>query len=98
MDFYEEDMEDLRFKIIFLEEKIIKINDKLSEADRNTVMALMATVMRLSDLREKVEDLEEQVFTPNLKNRSFRKRKPNLVRGKIRSKNLKLKITSPNQY
>lgn len=54
MDFYEEDMEDLRFKIIFLEEKIIKINDELSEADRNTVMALMATVMILSDLREKV--------------------------------------------
>ena len=91
MDFYEEDMEDLRFRIIFLEEKIIKINDKLSEANRNTVLSLMATVMRLSDLREKVEDLEEQVFTPNLKNRSFRKRTPNLVRGKIRTKNLKLK-------
>lgn len=91
MDFYKEDMEDLRFRIIFLEEKIIKINDKLSEANRNTVLSLMATVMRLSDLREKVEDLEEQVFTPNLKNRGFRKRKPNLVRGKIRTKNLKLK-------
>lgn len=38
------------------------------------------------------EDMEDlRVFTPNLKNRSFRKRKPNLVRGKIRSKNLKLK-------
>jgi hypothetical protein len=91
MDFYEEDMEDLRFRIIFLEEKIIKINDKLSEANRNTVLSLMATVMRLSDLREKVEDLEEQVFTPDLKNRRFRKRKPNLIRGKIRTKNLKLK-------
>lgn len=98
MDFYEEDMEDLRFKIIFLEEKIIKINDKLSEADRNTVMALMATVMRLADLRKDVEDLENQVYRSDLKNRTFRKRKPNLVRGKIRSKNLKLKITLPNQY
>ena len=91
MYYHQEDMEDLKFRIIFLEEKIIKINDKLSEADRNTILALMATVMRLADLRKNVEDLEDQVYRSDLKNRNFKKRKPNLVRGKIRTKNLKLK-------
>lgn len=89
--YYHEDMEDLRFKIIFLEEKIIKINDRRSEVDRNIILALMAAVTRLDDLRKNVEDLEDQVYRSDLKNRSFRKRKPNLVRGKIRTKNLKLK-------
>lgn len=59
--------------------------------DRNIILALMAVVMRLDDLRKNVEDLEDQVYRSDLKNRSFRKRKPNLVRGKIRTKNLKLK-------
>ena len=80
--YYHEDMEDLRFKIIFLEEKIIKINDRRSEVDRNIILALMAAVMRLDGLRKNVEDLEDQVYRSDLKNRSFRKRKPNLVRGK----------------
>lgn len=51
--YYHEDMEDLRFKIISLEEKIIKINDRRSEVDRNIILALMAVVMRLDDLRKK---------------------------------------------
>lgn len=51
----------------------------------------MATVMNLATLKERVNDLEDQVYRSDLKNRSFRKRKPNLVRGKIRTKNLKLK-------
>ena len=91
MDFYEDDLHDVEERIHYLEDRIDKISSKLSGMYSDTVYALMATVMRLSDLRGKVEDLEEQVFTPDLKNCRFRKRKPNLVRGKIRTKNLKLK-------
>lgn len=91
MYYYEDDFRDVEERIHYLEDRIDKISSKLSGTHNDTVYALMATVLRLSDLRMKVEDLEDQVFTPNLKNRSFRKRKPNLVRGKIRTKNLKLK-------
>ncbi len=91
MDFYEEDMHDLRFRINFIERRIDKINEKLSNTDKGITLSLMATVMNLATLKERVNDIEDQVYRSDLKNRSFRKRKPNLVRGKIRTKNLKLR-------
>lgn len=91
MDFYEEDLYDLRFRINFIERRIDKISDKLSDRIQGTALSLIATVANLVTLKEKVNDLEDQVYRSDLKNRSFRKRKPNLVRGKIRTKNLKLR-------
>ena len=91
MHYHEEDMYDLRFRINFIERRIDKINDKLSNASQGTILSLIATVMNLDALKERVSDIEDQVYRSDLKNRSFRKRKPNLVRGKIRTKNLKLR-------
>lgn len=91
MYLYEDETDDLKYRVVFLENRITKINDKLSNAYSNIIMSLMATVMNVADLKGVVGDLEEQVFRPDLKNRRFRKRKPNLIRGKIRTKNLKLK-------
>lgn len=91
MNFYEEDLYDLRFRINFIKRRIDKISDKLSDRIQGIALSLMATVMNLATLKERVNDLEDQVYRSDLKNRSFRKRKPNLVRGKIRTKNLKLK-------
>lgn len=91
MYYYEDDFRDVEERIHYLEDRIDKIGNKLFGTNNDTVYALMATVMRLADLKKDVEDLKDQVYRSDLKNRSFRKRKPNLVRGKIRTKNLKLK-------